>query len=431
MAETTQTSSPNVDKIVADGDNLDFDALREFSAWETEKESQQAQPKPQPKKKAATQEPSQEEEEETPAEDLEGAEEPDEEGEDDSEDEEDEEVGEEEEESPEPEEKPKKPLKTVRVKDGEKEVDISKTALVPVSIDGKVKEVPLAELTKEYSGNLHFQQESSKLGRERKQFEQDRSKFQREADVINENIQLIHEAAQAGSPEQVVELYAMLTGREPNEVMENLVVNAIKFAKEYSQLTPEQRKMNNELRRLKFQKELTERRANKAAQAQKVQTEQARVLEALKQRGLTNDDWLSAAADLKDKLEAGELENVTPFDVVEHAAKMKRTSQVTEAISQVDESLVENEDFTRRVLAAVIQTEEITRARMKPSEIRRMVQVVREDTQRRFKERLSRKADRARKGSGAISENAKSRKQEETGPLTLSDHFSRISGDGE
>jgi hypothetical protein len=439
MAEN-QTTTPAAESIIKAGDNLDFEALREFSAAETEKElavdpdkfkspitkekkekkTALAKPLNDLEDEVAEEESSEEEEsEETPEEDEQGDEE--EEEEDGTE----EEASEDEEEAP----APKKSSKAVKVKDGGKEVEISRTALVPVTVDGKVKEIPLADVLQEYSGRFHFQQESSKLGRERKTFEEERTKFTKEAETINENINLLYEAAQGSSPEQVVEIYAMLTGRDPNEVMENIVVNAIQFAKEYAELTPEQRKLKNEYRRLKFQKDLTERRAEKSARVQKTQAEQAKVLEALKSRGLTNEDWISAAAELKDKLEAGELESVSPFDVVEHAAKMKRASQVTEAISQVDKSLLDDNDFKTRVVAAVVQTEELTGSKMKPGEIRRMVQVVREDSNKRFKERLSRKADRAQRGNAAISESAKSRKHVETGPLTLGDHFSRVYGE--
>ncbi len=74
--------------------------------------------------------------------------------------------------------------KTIRLKEGDKSVDINEEATVPVKVNGKKQFVPMKELLSNYSGKVAFDKKFEEIETTKKEFSQEREKFESEKQVV-------------------------------------------------------------------------------------------------------------------------------------------------------------------------------------------------------------------------------------------------------
>lgn len=442
MSEQNGPSNVSTGGMKIDGDRLDMNALRELSVQEYEQEFGKLEDKMPPKKAKAVVEDAEDAAEEDEIEDIfEDEEDGDEkpakkakakpESEDVDADDSEEEVEDDEDDSDADDEDEPDTGKylTAKSKDG-KSYKVPKDAVFEVKIDGKREQLTAQEIMDNASGNIHLAREHTNLGREKVKLKAEREEFERFANTTNENIEMLQDIAESGTPEDFAQYYGMMTGKNPEEVLRGLVERTVKYAEQFAVMTDRERELYNENRKHKFQQKLIERRESKATKQQAHERERVAVDQALERVGLTPKDFLAAAELVKAKLESGEITGkYSAMDIVGVAARMDRETRLVSAINAVDKSLLKDRDFVVRVAKAVASAEGLTGERFSPKEAQILVRKYLATRAKGLSESLSKKVDRHKKSGKTASKNANSRNQEEyAGSLTLADHRQRIWG---
>lgn len=318
----------------------------------------------------------------------------------------------------------------VVAKSGDKSLKVPKDAIIPVTVNGEVQQLPLQEILDKASGAINLHQRSSELGRKEAKIKKDIQEVEAVKEDVKSKLDLLMEAANSGSPEQVIELYATITGKDPNRALETLVTNAIKYAEEFAGLTERERALLNENRRFKWSQTLETKKAEAAQKKQATLDERSKVEATLQSNGLTWDDWFKAAEDLKGQLERGELDD-TPdaFKVAEYAMRQAHEGKVRQAITSVSQRLEGKEDLFKNVSNAVLKYESLTGEKMSVQETAQLVRAAHEKYKNSLRESLSRKAEVAKKVTSPNSKNAKPQKQvKKNSAVSLRDHWDRING---
>jgi hypothetical protein len=416
----------NVPDIKIDSSSFDMDAMKELSRFEYEREfgkddgsSEEEVPFETEETYDASMEESDEEESEAVGDDA------------DDEEEGDEEYEEEEEEGDEESVETNKSFLEAKTKDG-KSVQVPKDAIFDVKVDGEIKQLSAQEVVDLASGNLYIDQEITKVRAEKDALTADRQTFENEATVARENMEMLYELSQNGTPEDVVEYWGILKGEDPTKMLEGWVSKAVQYAQQLQKMTPGERQLYNQNRQLQVRQKMTERATAKAQKEERLRQERATVETELGKHGLKWDDWMNSANEITKKLEAGEMSGtISPMDVVNYALKGSHDQLVRNAITKVDKSSFSNLDFISKISKAILREESLSGERLSLKEATKLVRRKLEKDKARLSENLSKKAVSAKKSGKAKSKKAGSRKQEnkDIGPATLQEHRDRMWGD--
>lgn len=323
----------------------------------------------------------------------------------------------------------------VVAKAGDKSLKIPKGALVDIKVNGKLESLPLKEVLNRASGALHIERETSRLGRERKALEADQSKWREKAQVVNDNMQILQELCETGTPEEVAAYYAHIAGKDPNTIFNSIIENALKYAQQYEGLTEREIALQNENRKFRLQQLIESKRSQRAqAQAQAEQqrkSEAERVSNLCKRKNITGEQF-SRYSDELARMSDAELQEmgieITPESVTDYIVKRRLEEGVQSAITAVNKALLKDSEFRDRIAEAVTVIEATRKRVMSPREVQDLVKFEAERDKKALSDTLSRKADRAVK-AGATSKNGKSQKQDkDEGPLTLRQHWDNLRG---
>lgn len=324
-----------------------------------------------------------------------------------------------------------------RAKNG-RAVKVSKEATVDIKIDGKVESLPMQEVINRASGAIALDRGHTDLGRERAEhrrqivaFQAEKQKFEEETAVTNDNYAALQEIAASGNPEDFAQYYGALMGKDPSQVLEGIIQNAIKYAEQFSQMTDREKAWYNENRKYKFAQNLSKITQQREAKKQAFNQERAFVETALKEEGLEMKDFLSAANDVREQILAGKLQGqYTAKDIVEYASWMKRDASVKESISSVDKTLLSDVSFVDRVSKAIVRVEAAEGTKMSPAEIKTFIKRAAESQKKGISESLSKKVERHNKSGKTNSKIASSQNRENKSgeAVTLAEHKERLYG---
>lgn len=412
--------------MISDGERIDMDALREISVAEYDREygAPKSEEAPAPKeKKAATPPPEEEDTEEEEIYEEEKEEEEEAEGEESEE-------SEEEETQKADDETDEGDYILARAKNG-RQVKVAKDATFEVKIDGKIENLTVQEVVNRASGAVAYDRKHTELGRERAALQQEKEKFEEYTQVTNDNLAALTELAQNGTPEDFVQYYGALMGKDPHSLLEGIIGNAIKYAEQFSQMTDREKMLYNENRKFKFSQNLQKITQQREAKKQTDQKERAQVESRLSEEGLEMKDFLAAAQDVRQQIQAGKLKGTySPLDIVEYASWLKTDSAVRDGIKAVNQSLLSDDEFVTKVSKAISRTQTLEGGRMSPAEIRTFVKKAADAQKKGISESLTRKAARHVKSGKTNSKLASSRNQEKNSgeAITLAEHRERLYG---
>ncbi len=133
-------------------------------------------------------------------------------------------------------EKPQAKAKTIKVKAGDKDVELAADTPFEVTIDGKAQKVPLQELLSNYSGKVVYDKKFGELDKERKSFQAERTSIQGAVDKFFDL------GFKQGDPRAAVEFLAESTGQDPIKVWNEWETAIEKGLEELQALSPEERK---------------------------------------------------------------------------------------------------------------------------------------------------------------------------------------------
>ncbi len=369
-------------------------------------------------------------------EDDEEEEELDDEDEDDEEEEDDdssgEEVGDEDEEDEEVDSK-----NFVYAKDAEgNELKIARDSLIEVIVDGEPVEMTIQEAINKASAETYGARELSQLGRDKAKLRRDKDSFEAEKEEYQEQSEFLYELATNGDPEDYVQYVGMLQGRDPDQVLADLVKNALTYAQKFGNMTQEEIARYNSDKKQKFQDFLKNKKTERSQKKTERDVEIQQIQQALEAEGLTHEDWLQAGEELRDLIEAGQLEQVpTGLDIVDHAILRKHEGRIREAIHKLNPALSQDGKLFERISVGIWREEHLKQKRFTDQQVAKYVRKAAGYDPKRLGKSLSKKAKRTEKTSkrSAKSKSANSRKRkkeqkEESGATTLKEHWDRLYG---
>lgn len=321
--------------------------------------------------------------------------------------------------------------KYVVAKDGEKSLKIPKGAMVDIKVDGKIETVPLKEILNRASGAIHIEKETSRLGRERKALEVERNQWQQKAQTVKENMDTLQELIANSGPEEVAAYFAHLKGEDPNVMFNSIIQNALKYAEQFKDLTEREIQLLNENRKYKLNQIIASKKAATAETKQAQEAERQQMVEEMRKRNISPEDWNKYTAEMLARAKSGEIDPdvSSPKDVFDYIDGRKREIKVESAITSVNKALLRDSEFKTRVAEAVVVIEASRRRVMSPDEIKSLVKFAAKENNVALSDALNQKAARVSKSGHAISQNGKSPKPKiDEGPYTLREHWDKLRG---
>ena len=314
------------------------------------------------------------------------------------------------------------PREVLKLKDGEKELEIPKDAMVEVKVSGKLESMTLQEALNKASGAVHIERETSRLGRERKEFE----------DTITNMNQTVAKLNEAADPFDFAATLAELQGKDPDEMYANLLQNVAKEVQRYQTMSPEQ--INAELHQKKLERKLSDYERKEATQreTQEKQASREEFHSSLTEQGIEVNEFEETLSDLALKAKNGEemgfgldsIDNPDENDIVDYILAKKLDDRVMSAVNSVNKDLGSQTEFINKVKKAVIQTEVLNGGKqLSPKEVSYVVQQAFELDNKALSESLSRKVNDSRKTNSKL---VNSEEQEEGGYATLDEFLGGI-----
>lgn len=417
IVSTNQAQTPIV-KIDAEEGRFDMNSMKEFSLQETEREEQLIKEKEKTNEKEDDSEESIDEEADKESDKEESSEEVEESDvlEEDSSDESEE------------DESDESDKDFIVAKSGNKTIKVPKEAKFAVKIDGKIEELTAQECINKASGAINIERQTSQLGRERKQLVEEKTQWKGQVAKYQENLSFLTKLTEEGTLEDVCEFFGSISGKEPTQVIEDLMTRVHDYVEQFSQMTEREKQLYNENRRYKFKQSLEESSKQQTSIKAKQEAEIEEVRKELKSLGLNDEDWINAAEEIQAKLRSGELDaEMDAFEIIDYAAKKKVESNVITAITSVSAEVAKDETFVKKVLKAVTTAEQLSGDKFSPKELRELVKNAVQQKKNGLSESLSRKVAKAEKSGKTSSKSAISRKQgKDSGPISINDHRARL-----
>lgn len=240
-------------------------------------------------------------------------------------------------------------IKFLKLKSGDKTLDIDSTALVPVKVDGKIVEVPIQEAINRYSQQSHLDQLY-------KTYKSDKDTFEKERQSISEALNksydyLVNQKDLRGFLEYLGE--AM--GVDANTLYQEQVQKIEAQLQEYQQLTPEERK----LREVESENAYWRKKAD-AQKAAQTQAKSQKALESqvdalLQSNEMTRADLVSAYDELT---KAGhDMSQATPEFLVAYHQNQQKINFIESELKNIDPALSSNQEIITNLATHAIQTE--------------------------------------------------------------------------
>lgn len=122
--------------------------------------------------------------------------------------------------------------KPYRTKLNGKDVDLPPDTTFKVPVDGKLEDVPLAELAKNYTGKVVYEKKFNELAVDRKTFQKEQNTFTTARKQLNDNINHVYKmATEKNDPRGMVYFIAETMGAEPVKVWKDTVLSVAQAMK--------------------------------------------------------------------------------------------------------------------------------------------------------------------------------------------------------
>lgn len=318
-------------------------------------------------------------------------------------------------------------LITLTKEDGEA-VEIPQDAIVEVKVDGKIHKMPLRTVLDRASGATHLQQRHESQSAREKQWADFEVQRQQHYEQVQENTEILNHLAENGHPEDFLQYYGMLTGKDPNQIMQNMVARIVNYVETHANMTERERQLERANREHNFRQSLSQYRAKKEAVAQERTQLHQQISEELSHLDLTWDDFNSAIEEVKYGLAEGKFTGQwNAFDIVDYASRKKLVTTITDHANMLNKDLATKDPaFVNDLVKAVALAEQQTGERFSQEEISELVKQSWNERIASGKKLVEKKA--ARQSKSGRSPNLK--KQPVTkapdGGLTLNDHRRRL-----
>lgn len=243
----------------------------------------------------------------------------------------------------------KEAVKALKLKHGDKELEVASDALVTVKVDGKNVEVPVQEVINRYSQQKHLDDLFRKHKTERQEFESQRSKL---TEVVNKSHELL---AQKKDLKGFMEFMSENLGVDGQALYNDAVEKIRQVVEEESTLSPEERRLKHLEEENQYFRSKAE--AAKAAQAETARLKQIEtdVESVITGRGMQKAEFVQAYdALVQNGFKADE---ITPEQVGQYWDNYKLVETIESKLAQVDPEAAGNFDEVEKLANLAIQTD--------------------------------------------------------------------------
>jgi len=221
-------------------------------------------------------------------------------------------------------------VKTLKLKNGDSDVEINEDAIVPVKVNGELVNVPVKDLLANYSGKTDWTRKYQDLHNEK-------TEFYTERDTINGRINEFYRlAVDEKNPRIAIDFLAESMGADPQEVWANLM-NPVKEAyKNAPNLSPEEIAAKEKDEELNYYKRREELRKSESQKATEKQGLTKRIEETQTKYGMAPEQFKQAYQDLVQEAKRlnFDVNELTPEMVGEFYAVSDRQSKVTAFVAE-------------------------------------------------------------------------------------------------
>lgn len=247
-------------------------------------------------------------------------------------------------------------LKTLKIKNGDTDLDLREDAIVPVKIDGKVTQVPIKDLLAEFSGKTDWTRKYQDL-------HNDKTKFYTERDTITGRINDFYRlSVEEKNPRMAIELLAESMGADPQEVWQNLMAPIKEAMKNAPQLSPEELAANETKEELEYYRRRDALRKADTEKARENESLISRIKETQAKHSMNPEQFKQCYDDMvqEAKRSGFDEKNLTPemvgeyFQIVDRRSKVqgfvletyKDSDKQTEIEAQLYETWQKNPEFS-------------------------------------------------------------------------------------
>ncbi len=235
-------------------------------------------------------------------------------------------------------------VRKLKLKAGDREVELEENAQLEWKVDGKPTPVTVRELLDNYAGKVAYEKRFQQVANDRKAYDADRKTFEAARDRQKSLVLDMYEKTKAGKTFEAVQSLIDMTGLkvDARDYVKQLRESLIGQAKQLAEMSDEQRavhELNEERDYLKAQyAKLSQQREQEEAQ----KAFQTRLATVAEQNGVPYDEFAQTHEWLRQQVRAnnGDPNTITPEYVVEHRRNLKAYEVARDAIAAVEPELV-------------------------------------------------------------------------------------------
>lgn len=240
------------------------------------------------------------------------------------------------------------PEKALKFKVGDKEVELSASAVVPVKVNGKVTEVPIQEVINRYSQQKHLDDIYRTYKTEKAQFDTERQKI---SDVVSKSYELL---SQKKDLRGFVEYMSEALGVDGQKLYSDAVDKIRAAFEEEATLTPEERRLKQLEEENRFYKTKADAERTAQSESKKAKELEGQVEQVLTKSGMDKATFVKAYDDL---VAVGvEPAKVTPEMVAQFYSNQRTISKIESRLADIKPELAQDEATIERLATLAIQT---------------------------------------------------------------------------
>ena len=241
-----------------------------------------------------------------------------------------------------------KRIAKIKLKMGDKNLEITSDAMIPVKVDGKTIEVPVADVLSSYSSKSQRDREFHQFNSEKKSFETQRQKL---SDVVNKSYEFL---SQKQDLRGFVEYMSEALGVDGQKLYSDAVEKIRQAVEQDSQLSPEERQLKQLQEENQFYRNKAEAQRTAEAQAKELKTLESQVTELMTQTGMDKATFVKAYDDL---VSTGiDAKAVTPQMVQKFYSNQRTIETIETRLKDINPEAAD-EKTIERLATLAIQTE--------------------------------------------------------------------------
>ena len=246
-------------------------------------------------------------------------------------------------------EKIEAPAKLLKLRSGDKELEIGADTLIPVKIDGKTVDIPIQEAINRYSQQSHLDKLYKSYKTDKEGFEKERKQM---SEALNKSYDFLVEKKDLRG---FIDYLGEAMGVDSQSLYQDAVGGISKQIEEYQGLSPEQRKLKelesensyhrSRMEEAKKTKELAKSRAELESNVQTVMTSHGMDKSALVKSW---DELISLGH---------KAEEITPEFLGSYYSNTQKIGMIETKLKEINPELAANQEIIEQLATHAIQTE--------------------------------------------------------------------------